>query len=75
MPNFPSETSDSSSKSGKNASDKSGKKEKEDEALARMEERLQSLIEQGQAALSSKVELYDMDENEMAMRQAFTRSK
>ncbi|ORY96130.1 hypothetical protein BCR43DRAFT_491116 [Syncephalastrum racemosum] len=76
MPNIPGgSTSTSTSTSSKTASDKSSKKEKEDETLARMEERLQSLIEQGQAALSSKVELYDMDENEMAMRQAFARSK
>ncbi|KAI9322220.1 hypothetical protein BX666DRAFT_1873940 [Dichotomocladium elegans] len=45
--------------------------QKEDEMIARMEERLQSLIEEGQAALSSRVELYDLDENEITMRKAF----
>ncbi|KAI8148880.1 hypothetical protein BJV82DRAFT_663230 [Fennellomyces sp. T-0311] len=48
---------------------------KEDEMLSRMEERLQSLIEEGQAALTSKVELYELDENEIAMRKAFAARK
>lgn len=49
--------------------------EKEDEMFARMEERLQSLIQEGQAALSSKVELYELDENEIAMRKSFAAAK
>ena len=48
---------------------------KQDEMLSRMEERLQSLIEEGQAALTSKVELYELDENEIAMRKAFASRK
>ncbi|KAI9499625.1 hypothetical protein BDB00DRAFT_866488 [Zychaea mexicana] len=49
--------------------------EKQDEMFARMEERLQSLIEEGQAALTSKVELYELDEKEIAMRRAFAARK
>ncbi|KAJ8660929.1 hypothetical protein O0I10_003151 [Lichtheimia ornata] len=50
--------------------------EKEDEMFNRMEERLQSLIEQGQAALSSRVDVDDhLDENEIAMRRAFAARK
>ncbi|KAI7859076.1 hypothetical protein BDC45DRAFT_564562 [Circinella umbellata] len=49
--------------------------EKQDIMLTRMEERLQSLIEEGQAALTSKVELYELDEKEVAMRKAFAQRK
>ncbi|KAI9275636.1 hypothetical protein BDA99DRAFT_555414 [Phascolomyces articulosus] len=49
--------------------------EKQDEMLNRMEEQLQSLIEEGQAALTSKVELYELDEKEVAMRKAFSQRK
>ena len=42
----------------------------------RMEERLQSLIEQGQAALSSRVDVNEhLDENEITMRRAFAARK
>lgn len=40
--------------------------------FTRMEEQLQSLIEQGQAALTSKAnDLEEMDDRELAMRKAF----
>lgn len=40
--------------------------------FTRMEEQLQSLIEQGQAALTSKAnDLEEMDDQELAMRKAF----
>ncbi|KAG0176481.1 hypothetical protein DFQ28_011539 [Apophysomyces sp. BC1034] len=52
---------------------KTKEKKNEDEMFARMEERLQNLIQEGQAALSSIPEVYDMDEKEMAMRQAFAK--
>lgn len=47
----------------------------DDEMFARMEERLQSLIQEGQAALTSKVELYELDENEIAMRKSFAAAR
>ncbi|KAF7722689.1 hypothetical protein EC973_002852 [Apophysomyces ossiformis] len=54
-------------------SDSEETKEIEDEMLARMEEQLQNLIQEGQAALSSIPEIEDMDEKEMAMRHAFSK--
>lgn len=50
-------------------------KEDNDEMFARMEERLQSLIQEGQAALTSKVELYELDENEITMRKSFAAAR
>lgn len=48
------------------------KEPQEDDMFTRMEEQLQSLIEQGQAALTSKAnDLEDMDDRELAMRKAF----
>ncbi|KAJ8655652.1 hypothetical protein O0I10_008741 [Lichtheimia ornata] len=48
------------------------KEPQEDEMFTRMEEQLQSLIEQGQAALTSKAnDLEEMDDQELAMRKAF----
>lgn len=49
------------------------KEPQEDEMLTRMEEQLQSLIEQGQAALTSQADMM-MDEQELAMRKAFAKS-
>ncbi|KAF7726245.1 hypothetical protein EC973_008955 [Apophysomyces ossiformis] len=49
-------------------------KQKEDEMFARMQERLQSLIQQGQAALTSTaIEVYERDE--IAVRTAFSAKK
>ncbi|KAI7879368.1 hypothetical protein K492DRAFT_208320 [Lichtheimia hyalospora FSU 10163] len=48
------------------------KERQDDEMFTRMEEQLQSLIEQGQAALTSKAnDLDELDDQELAMRKAF----
>lgn len=54
-------------------SDTHDKEPQEDEMFTRMEEQLQSLIEQGQAALTSQADMM-MDEQELAMRKAFAKS-
>lgn len=54
-------------------SDTHDKEPQEDEMFTRMEEQLQSLIEQGQAALTSHADMM-MDEQELTMRKAFAKS-
>ncbi|KAL0083548.1 hypothetical protein J3Q64DRAFT_1822674 [Phycomyces blakesleeanus] len=46
-----------------------------DETMARLEETVQSLIQQGQEALGSTVKLYEMDDNERNMRKAFAKQQ
>ncbi|KAI9015238.1 hypothetical protein CLU79DRAFT_889968 [Phycomyces nitens] len=46
-----------------------------DETMARLEEAVQSLIQQGKEALGSTVKLYEMDDNERNMRKAFAKQQ